>query len=301
VKVTRAGLSARVRHGFMAPQRIGTSTAPAPEPEPVVPSVPPVPSVPSEPRTEPAEPMEPAEPVVPSVPSVPSAPTVRSDALVRIGELSAGADATGRDTGAEGLQAYQRGDIEGALPLLQRAAARAGAPAWVHYALGFSYIGVNKPKDAIASWERVVESAPEFTPVYFDLATTYAQLKDYNGALSVLRTAARRWPADPEVHNGMGVVLTRRGDLDGAVDAFERAVKAAPRDPVSLLNLGRAYELRYMRDRRWIAAQKRWIGPEEDRAQAKANYERCAALGGPYGEQAKEALQRLAWSDKSDE
>lgn len=225
-------------------------------------------------------------------------PSVRSDAVARIGELAAGVDASGRDAGAEGLRAYQRGDIEAALPLLERAAAAPGAPAWVHYALGFSYIGVNKPKDAVASWERVVEAAPEFAPVYYDLATTYAQVKDFNGALSVLRTAARRWPADPEVHNATGVVLTRRGDLDGAVDAFERAVKAEPSNPVSLLNAGRAYELRFMRDRRWLASQKRFVGPQEDRAQAKAYYERCAALGGPYAEQAQEALERLQWSDK---
>ena len=296
VRITRDGLDASVRHGFMAPQRTTErTTAPAPEraPERVVPHAPSVSSVPV------AAPVAPVEPgTEPTEPTERPPPGVRSDALARIGDLAGGVDSGGRDSGREGLQAYQRGDLEAALPLLERAAAEPAAPAWVHYALGFSYIGVRRPKDAISSWERVVESAPEFAPVYFDLAATYAQVKDFNGALSVLRTAARRWPRDPEVHNAMGVAMTRRGDLDGAVDAFERAVNAEPADPVSLLNTGRAYELRYMRDRRWVPGQKRWVGPVEDRAQAKAYYERCAAIGGPYAELAQDALKRVQWSDK---
>ena len=286
VRVTRPGLDARVRHGFMAPQRTTEPTAPAAPPAPATPA--PSAAAPTEP-TEPVEPTEPAEPAV---------LFRRPDADARVTELSAGVDTSGRDTGREGWHAYQRGDVEAALPLLQRSAARPGAASWVHYALGFSYIGVSKPREAIAAWERVLELAPEFTPVYLDLATTYSQLKDYNGALSVLRAAARRWPRDTEIRNGMGVVFIRRGALDEAVEAFQAAVTADPGDAVSWLNLGRAYELRFMRDRRWVAGQKRWIGDEEDRSSGKKAYERAVTLGGPYGEQAQDALQRLSWSDK---
>ncbi|MDQ3170767.1 MAG: VWA domain-containing protein [Acidobacteriota bacterium] len=297
VRVTRAGLDARVRHGFMAPQRTTALTAPAPPPEPApvaapAPAVSASPDVASPPDagTERMEPTEPAEPAVPLF--------RRPDADARVTELSAGVDTSGRDTGREGWQAYQSGDVEAALPLLQRAAARPGAASWVYYALGFSYIGVSKPKEAIAAWERVLALAPEFTPVYLDLATTYSQLKDYNGALSVLRAAARRWPADAEIRNGMGVVYIRRGSLDEAVEAFQAAVTAEPGNAVSWLNLGRAYELRFMRDRRWVASQERWIGDEDDRSNGKKAYERAVTFGGPYGEQAQEALQRLSWSDK---
>ena len=291
VRVTRAGLDARVRHGFMAPQRTTEQTEPA---APPVPRVPEVPSAPAPPPagTEPVESTEPMEPAEPAV------LFRRPDADARVAELSTGIDTSGRDTGREGWQAYQRGDVEAALPLLQRASARPGAASWVYYALGFSYIGVNKPKNAIAAWERVVELAPTFTPVYLDLATTYSQVKDYNGALSVLRAAARRWPSDAEIRNGMGVVLIRRGSLDEAVEAFQTAVTTEPGNAVGWLNLGRAYELRFMRDRRWVESQKRWVGADDDRADGKKAYERAVTLGGPYGEQAQEALQRLSWSDK---
>lgn len=235
--------------------------------------------------------MEPVEPVEPL--------SVRRDANTRVSELSAGViDADGRDLGQEGWAAYQRGDVESALPLLQHAAAADGSPAWVHYALGFSYVGVGRPAEALNAWEQVLRLAPEFEPVYLDLATTYSQVKNFDRALAVLRQAAERWPGDPDVHNGIGVVLIRKSDEAGALAAFERAIAVDPNNAISWLNLGRAYELRYMRNRRFIKTINAWIGPEKDLDKARDSYGRSARLGGHYGGLAEEALQRLAWTDK---
>ena len=304
VRVTRDGLDARVRHGFMAPQRVAESTAPIPEPEPApapaptpAPEPTPAPVAPApapvspEPVTEPAAPSEPAEPAEPAL-------SVRRDSSARVSELSGGADASGRDLGSEGWKAYQRGDLETALPLLERAAAQPSSPAWVHYALGFSYVGMMQPEQALAAWERVLGAAPDFEPVYLDLATTYAQVRNFDRALAVLRDASRRWPRDPEIHNGIGVVLIRRGSYDDAVAAFSQAVRVAPRDAIGYLNLGRAYELRYLRNRRYIKTLQSWIGPESDRLKARETYEQAAKLGGPYADQAVDALRRLQWSEK---
>lgn len=300
VRVTRegpAGNDARVRHGFMAPQRVGESTAPVPAPEPapvratpLTPEPTPAPEPPAPDPVSPEPVIEPAEPAEPL--------SVRRDSSARVRELSGGADVSGRDLGSEGWKAYQRGDLETALPLLERAAAQPGAPAWVHYALGFSYVGMTQPADALSAWERVLAAAPEFEPVYLDLATTYAQVRNFDRALAVLRDAARRWPRDTEIHNGLGVVLIRRGSYDDAVRAFSEAVRIAPRDAIGWLNLGRAYELRYLRNRRYIKTLQSWIGPESDRLEAREAYERAAKLGGPYAEQAVDALARLQWTEK---
>ncbi len=88
----------------------------------------------------------------------------------------------------------------------------------------------------------------------------------------------------------------RRDALDQAITAFTKAVTAAPDEAVTHLNLGRAYELRYARELRFVSSQRRWVAPEEDRRKAAASYQRCVALGGPYAAQAAEAISRLAWS-----
>ena len=196
---------------------------------------------------------------------------------------------------AEGWSAFQRGDVESALGPLTRAAAQPNVRPWVLYVLGLSHAALNQPTEALAAWERVRTAAPEFTPVYLDLAATYGHVADLTNALAVLRAAEARWPDNADVLNGVGVILIRRGVLDDAIKAFEKAAASAPEDPVAYLNLGRAYEMRYVRGRRYIESQQRWVAPEGDRKKAIQHFERYIALKGPYADQATEAIARLKW------
>lgn len=284
VRVLREGLSARVRTGFVAPQKATTVTLGA-----AVAS-----TLTSAPGTRWALAMPVAAAALPS-----DAPAERVTAagtanIARLRGLSTGDDSTGLASAA--WRAYERGDLEAALPLFEKASGLAGVRPWALYALGLTYVGLGRPGDAVAVWERVKAAAPDFTQVYLDLAAHYSQSSDISAALSVLRDAARRWPANEEIHNGIGVLLVRRNALDEAIAAFTAATGAAPNDPVSWLNLGRAYELRYDRGRRYDQQRLRWIGPEGEREKAARSYERCVELGGPYAELASKALARMNWS-----
>lgn len=196
---------------------------------------------------------------------------------------------------AEGWSAYERGDVEVAIGPLTRAAAQPGVRPWVLYVLGLSHAALNQPGGAITAWERVRAGAPDFAPVYFDLAAVYGQQHDFTHALGVLRAAEARWPEDGTVHNAIGVILIRRGAVDDAIKAFDKAKAAAPDDPVAYLNLGRAYEMRYSRNRRYIANQQRWVAPEGDRGKAIEYFQRYIDLKGPYADQATESITRLKW------
>jgi len=221
---------------------------------------------------------------------------LRPDANSRIETLSAGNTTDAGALARKGWEAYQRGDVEGAIGPLTEAASRPDVKPWVLYVLGFSQVALGRPVDAAASWERVRQAAPEFLPVYIDLADTYVQLSDTTKALTVLREAEARWPDDDEVLNAIGVIHVRRGALDEAIDAFKKTVASAPNEALGYLNLGRAYERRYARGRRWVASQRRWVAPEDDRRRAAEAFERCVKLGGPYAAQAAEALSRLQWN-----
>jgi tetratricopeptide (TPR) repeat protein len=144
-------------------------------------------------------------------------------------------------------------------------------------------------------WEHVRSTVPEFEPVYFDLVDGYLQLDRARDAIAVLRAAERRWPADAEVYNALGVIQVRRGALDDAVESFGKAIKAQPASALGYFNLGRAHEMRYARARRYIPTTGGYVGGGDDRRNAIANYQKYVELGGPFEQSAKEGLARLEW------
>jgi VWFA-related protein len=196
---------------------------------------------------------------------------------------------------SRGWSHYEKGDLEGAARELAEAIAIAGAPAWAFYALGQAEFGLRRFADAVARWEHVRSIVPEFEPVYFDLVDGYLQLDRSRDAIAVLRAAERRWPADAEVYNALGVIQVRRGALDDAVESFAKAVKTQPDSALGYFNLGRAREMRYVRSRRYVPTTGGWVGNAGDRRDAIANYQRYLEIGGPFEQSAREGLARLEW------
>lgn len=307
VRVKRDGLRVRARKGYLAiePARMTTPqpiAAPAPPKDdeagvsrPVAPPPDPISGLP---ESKPAAP-PPAAGTVTGEGAATAAGTVRMrpDAEARVRELAGGEASTSASRlAAEGWAAYQRGDVEAAIGPLAQAAAQPDVRPWVLYALGLSQGALGRPQDAIASWERVRTAAPDFEPVYVDLAATHASLSDLTQALAVLREAEKRWPRDPEIHNAIGVIHFRRGALDEAIAAFTTATSVAPADSLALLNLGRAYELRFSRSGRYVTSQRRWVVDEGDRRKAAEYYQAYLKLGGPFEQSARDGLARLEWS-----
>jgi tetratricopeptide (TPR) repeat protein len=216
---------------------------------------------------------------------------LRPAAGAHVTELAADRD---RDADATaGWDAYQRGDLETARASLSVAAARSSVHPWVHYALGQASYALARHAEAVAAWEQVRTAAPDFEPVYFDLVDGYMQAKEYDQAIRVLRDAKQRWPRDPEVFNALGVVQTTRGALDDAIKSFEEAAAVAPNDATSYFNLGRAFEMRYARTRRWVQQLRQWVANEADRKAAIDQYERYLSFGGPYADSARQGVTRL--------
>jgi VWFA-related protein len=221
---------------------------------------------------------------------------LRPDTARQVEALAGGAIGAGADLAAVGWRAYERGDLEAALEPLAKAGEAADARPWVLYALGMAQAGLGQIEQALASWERVRIGAPGFEAVYFDLAATYAHVSDLTRALDVLRDAERRWPANADVHNGIGVIHIRRDALDDAIAAFTRAAERVPTDALAQFNLGRAYELRYGRSQRYVSSQRRWTTGDTDRRKAIDHYETYLRMGGPHEAEVRAALLRLEWS-----
>lgn len=221
---------------------------------------------------------------------------LRPDTAERVRALSARETVTTGALAATGWDAYQRGDAETALAAFSKAATEPGVRPWVLYALGMSQAALGQAANAVASWERVRQAAPDFQPVYMDLADSYASMSDLTAALAVVREAEKHWPASADVHSAIGVIHVRRGALDEGIAALIKATQLAPDDGLAHLNLGRAYALRFQRGRRYVTSQRRWVSSEHDRTKAIEALDRCVTLGGPYATRARAELTLLEWS-----
>jgi VWFA-related protein len=318
VSVKRQGVKVRARRGYLAidPAKLlkpTPITAPAGTPKgSSAPAAPPgspaessgTPVAPAMPPTTPASPA----PTPGESPSAPADATAASAASLRerietkgfVQELQHASERLApskgsSDAAGQGWAAYQKGDVEGAVRYLGEAAQSAEARPWVRYALGLAHLALQQYPDAVKEWEQVRAAAPDFEPVYFNLADGYMLQKDEAAALDVLRDAEGRWPKDSEIYNAMGVLQIRRGTLDSAIESFSHATTVAPQDGLGFFNLGRAYQMRALKFQRYDSARERWVGGESDTEKAQAAYEKYIQIGGPYVQQAKEALQVLAW------
>lgn len=308
VQVKPAGLKVRARRGYLA-------LAPAKMLVPAAPTTPAPVATNSEAKTDSAatRPQPEAPPVSgagvsagamapsPAAPVPPVAARTRVNAGALVMELAKGSDredvAGSEKTGAEkeGWAAYERGDVKLAARLLGEAAARPDARPWVSYAAGLANLADGRPADAVRAWESVCAAVPQFQPVYFDIADAYLQLGDEGKAVAILRSAQKRWPADPEVLNALGVTQLRRGSLDDAIESFEKAIAAAPAESAGYFNLASAYHIRYFKSHRYNSILNKWTGNDHDREAATVNFQRYIEMGGPYVQRARDALAALAW------
>jgi VWFA-related protein len=312
VKVKRQGLTVRARRGYLAAASTASTTAQASVPAPAPAATAPAAALPAAPIaagppaapvvTEPAvsggaAPVPAPAATAPAERSVAPALALRPDSSNRVNELAAREGGAGSDMSlaSQGWDRYQKGDLEGAATLLQKATADSNVRPWVRYALGYADLGLRQFEQAAQEWERVRAAVPEFRPVYLDLADAYLQLGGVDRAIGVLRVAEASWPGDLDVLNAMGTLQVRRGALDDAIGTFKKAVQSQPDDGLAYFNLGRTYELRYFKTRRYSKELNRWLANQSDVKDAVAAYEEYVKLGGPFVDQATRALQNLKW------
>ena len=306
VKVGRADVKVRARSGYLAiaPARL-LRAAPA-APAPVTPAPPPPPGGSREASPEPgtgvppaAEPGAPAAPA-PMAPPAPSAPATAAPRTARLAPTNEALATLGKSEASPGAaergwSAYERGDVATAATELKLAAAAPDARPWIFYALGMAEFAQQQYRESALAFEHVRGAAPEFEPVYFQLADAYMLQHDEGTAIKVLRDAQRRWAEDPEIFNALGVIQFRRGALDASIESFEHATSIAPKDSLAYYNLARAHHERMLKSQRYDRAMEKWVGGDADRAKAAENYQKYIALGGPFAQQARESLAMLGW------
>jgi tetratricopeptide (TPR) repeat protein len=211
-----------------------------------------------------------------------------SDALPffeRAAALAPG-DLAGRLRVAEGK--LETGDSQGSEPLLAELAREPRTAAPAEYGLGRVAVARADYAGAIVHFQRAVAAFPKFGAAHYALALAYRRLgraDDAEKALDRQQQCVACWPATEDAVAALipaaredGAALLKRGiqaavegNVQGAIDAHERALALSPALVQARVNLITLYG----RSQRWTDAEKQYrevMAADRNVGEAHANY-----------------------------
>jgi len=138
------------------------------------------------------------------------------------------------------LGAYlnEAGRSREAVRLLAVYAERASPEFDVLNAYGVALAGAGRPGEALSAFRRALELDPSDAMTHVNIATVHLMARDHARARSELLAALEINPRLARAHNALGVIASREGRLDDALDHWKRAVELEPREFDTLFNVG---------------------------------------------------------------
>jgi Flp pilus assembly protein TadD/mono/diheme cytochrome c family protein len=97
--------------------------------------------------------------------------------------------------------------------------------AQAHDMLGSAYRSVGRSMDAVNEYRRALQIDSSYANARYNLATSLARAKNFAAAVPEFRSVITSFPKDSRLRNEFGEVLAASGDLQGALDQFNEAVK----------------------------------------------------------------------------
>ena len=139
------------------------------------------------------------------------------------------------------LAQYRAGDVEGAMATLTDAVLADNRSAEVHYLMGLCLRDLDRPQDAVESFERAVTLAPVMIPAREELASLYESLGQPTKQLEQLQVLAALDSAHVQRQVAVGLAHARSGHPEAAVVTLGNALERAPTDPLIHQELGRVW------------------------------------------------------------
>ncbi len=148
-----------------------------------------------------------------------------------------------------GSTLMDQGDAEAALPHFQNAMKEDPSDASAYLGIGAYDQRHGQPQQAIAQYQKVITLTDNKvqqnlwlrSTAFARMGSAYRQLKDFENARQSYREALQLDPGKAEVWLALGIVTQLAGDSNGAVPAYQQAVKLQPSD-VGYLLLARALQ-----------------------------------------------------------
>ena len=140
----------------------------------------------------------------------------------------------------EAQRAVDANQFEAALAPLQKFLAEKPEVAFAHFQLGYAYTALNRSGEARTEYERAMSLDPKMPEAPLNLGILLIE-KDAGAAVGPLRKAVELLPSQSRPRFLLGTAQERTGDLAGAAESFEGALRLDPRDAEALSYLGSLY------------------------------------------------------------
>jgi tetratricopeptide (TPR) repeat protein len=136
---------------------------------------------------------------------------------------------------------YKRdGNVEKAIQTLHEALEKREDYAAVHFSLGLLYRQKGNAAKAIYHLERAAQLESKNGEILYSLGLAYHRANRVEDAIQTLTKAAALSPKDDQIQSALGTLLIRK-DAKLALPYLEAAVRAKPKEPNYVQQLGLAY------------------------------------------------------------
>jgi tetratricopeptide (TPR) repeat protein len=139
------------------------------------------------------------------------------------------------------LAQYRAGDVESAMATLNDVVLTDNRSAEANYLMGLCLRDLERPRDAVESFERAVTLSPGMIPAREELASLYESLGQYTKQLEQLQVLAALDSAHVQRQVAVGVAHARSGHPEAAAVTLANALERAPTDPLIHQELGRVW------------------------------------------------------------
>jgi serine/threonine-protein kinase len=110
-----------------------------------------------------------------------------------------------------------------------------------HYALGRTLSLLGSPDEAIAQHREALRLEPDYWSAHYAIGRVLLDAKhDYQGAIAAFQEALRHQPDDAMSHASLAYALGRQGRRDEAIEEFRRSIRLSPDYPYPRRQLGLA-------------------------------------------------------------
>ncbi|MHB8501353.1 MAG: tetratricopeptide repeat protein [Candidatus Acidiferrales bacterium] len=141
---------------------------------------------------------------------------------------------------AEAQHDIDSNQFAAAISPLQKVLAEKPDIAWAHFQLAYAYTALKRTDEARAEYERAIALDPKMSEAFLNLGILLSE-KDPAAAVPPLRKAVDLLPAQSRPRFLLGYALERSGDIPGAAESYEAALRLDPRDSETVLHLGNLY------------------------------------------------------------
>lgn len=151
--------------------------------------------------------------------------------------------APGQEAGValnQGTYWMNQGDITNALASYQKALQLAPNDADVHYNLGLAYARLGAPTQAEEHYRKALELSPDYPEVHNNLGLLLQRKNKIEEAEAEFHEAIRLFPEYAKAHNNLGSFYAQQKRLPEAVGCYEKAVELDAEQWDAWFNLGQA-------------------------------------------------------------